>query len=112
MPSDLTRKPPQRHRQRTRVVAVVVSGAFGLPLLFVFGVTLRELSRPPEPSIYAAPDAPPVPAAPPESVAPPESSADTTSATASPQDPSTDPLRSIPPLPDASGGPPAPDSGL
>ena len=61
MPADDVRKPPQRYRQRTRVVAVIVSGAFALPVLFVFGVTLRELSRPPEPSIYAAPPAPPEP---------------------------------------------------
>ncbi|MXX08643.1 MAG: hypothetical protein F4Z67_03240, partial [Synechococcus sp. SB0667_bin_8] len=61
MPADDVRKPPQRYRQRIRVVAAVVSGAFALPVLFVFGVTLRELSRPPEPSIYAAPPAPPQP---------------------------------------------------
>ncbi|MYG38828.1 MAG: hypothetical protein F4162_07670, partial [Synechococcus sp. SB0676_bin_10] len=61
MPADDVRKPPQRYRQRIRVVAAVVSGAFALPVLFVFGVTLRELSRPPEPSIYAAPPAPPEP---------------------------------------------------
>ena len=61
MPADDVRKPPQRYRQRTWVVAVIVSGAFALPVLFVFGVTLRELSRPPEPSIYAAPPAPPEP---------------------------------------------------
>jgi len=40
------RKLPQRHRQRVRVVAVIVAGAFALPELFVFGVTLRELSTP------------------------------------------------------------------
>ncbi|KKZ12265.1 MAG: hypothetical protein TQ37_05830 [Candidatus Synechococcus spongiarum 15L] len=57
MPSDDARKSPQRHRQRTRTVAVIVSGVFALPVLFVFGMTLRELSRPPEPSIYAAPPA-------------------------------------------------------
>ncbi|HBP52935.1 MAG TPA: hypothetical protein DD643_00615 [Synechococcus sp. UBA8638] len=64
MPADDVSKPPQRYRQRIRVVAVIVSSAFALPVLFVFGVTLRELSRPPEPSIYAAPPAPPPPEAP------------------------------------------------
>lgn len=59
MPSDDARKPPQRYPRRMRVVATILSGAFALPVLFMFGVTLREFSRPPEPSIYAAPAAPP-----------------------------------------------------
>lgn len=61
MSSDDARKPPQRYRQGTRMVAVVASGAFALPVLFVFGVTLQELAKPPEPSIYAAPPASPEP---------------------------------------------------
>lgn len=63
MPSDDVRQPPQRHHQRIRVVATLLSGAFALPVLFMFGVTVRELFKPPEPSIHAAP---PVPPAPPE----------------------------------------------
>ena len=74
MPSDDSRKSPQRYRQRIRVVAVIVSGAFALPVLFVFGMTLRELSKQPEPSIYEAPAAAPEPSTPetdsPESSAP------------------------------------------
>jgi len=86
------RKLPQRHRQRVRVVAVIVAGAFALPVLFVFGVTLRELSRPPEPSIYAAPPAPPesTPAIPSADAVPEGSS------------PSTEgPPLPLPPLPEA-----------
>jgi len=71
MSSDDARKPPQRYRQKTRVVAVLVSGAFTLPVLFVFGVTLRQLSKPPEPSIYAAPPAPPEPSSDPTSTTAP-----------------------------------------
>ncbi|MCY4174320.1 MAG: hypothetical protein OXF25_09740 [Cyanobacteria bacterium MAG CAR3_bin_5] len=91
MAADDVRKPPQRYRQRVRVVAVIVSGAFALPVLFVFGVTLRELSRPPEPSIYAAPPAPPEPTpAIPSPTAVPEGSS-----------PSTEgPSLPLPPLPE------------
>ena len=59
MTSDDVRNPPHRYRQGTRVVAVVVSGAFALPVLFVFGMTLRGFFEPPEPSPYAAPTAAP-----------------------------------------------------
>ncbi|MCY4054949.1 MAG: hypothetical protein OXF67_03595 [Cyanobacteria bacterium MAG CAR4_bin_6] len=92
MADDDVRKPPQRYRQRVRVVAVIVSGAFALPVLFVFGVTLRELSRPPEPSIYAAPSTPPEPTpAIPSPTAVPEGSS-----------PSTEgPSLPLPPLPEA-----------
>jgi len=76
MPSDDARKPPQRYRQRMRMIATILSGAFALPVLFVFGVAVRELSRPPEPSIYAAPSPPP------------ETSTNTTSPPVPTQDPS------------------------
>ncbi len=66
----------QRYRQSTRVVAVVVSGAFAFPVLFVFGVALRELSKPPQPSIYAAPTAPPSPTPLPEPPLDPEAPLD------------------------------------
>ena len=52
MPSDDARKPPQRYHSRTRVLATLLSGAFALPMLFMFGVTVREIFRPPEPPVY------------------------------------------------------------
>ncbi|SAY38533.1 hypothetical protein [Candidatus Synechococcus spongiarum] len=61
MPSDDAKKPPQRHQQRIRMLATLLSGIFALPVLFTFGVTIRDLFKPPEPSIYAAPPAPPEP---------------------------------------------------
>ena len=61
MPSDDLRRSPQRYQQRIRLVATLLSAAFALPVLFMFGVTVRELSKPPEPSIYAAPAALPEP---------------------------------------------------
>ena len=54
------------YRGRTRVLAVVSATAFLLPLLYIFGVTIKEIVQPP-PSPYAAPPEPPEgPAAPEE----------------------------------------------
>lgn len=59
MPSDDARKLPRRYNQRIRVVAAILSAAFALPVLFVFGVAVRELSRSPEPANSGAPPTPP-----------------------------------------------------
>lgn len=42
------------HRGRIRALAVVSAAAFLLPLLYIFGVTIKEIIQPP-PSPYAAP---------------------------------------------------------
>ena len=61
MPSDDARKPPQRYHRKIRMVATLLSGAFALPVLFGFGLGIRQIFQPPEPAIHTLPPTPPEP---------------------------------------------------
>ena len=53
--------PKRYYHGRTRIVAVITTAGFLLPLLYIFGIAIKELIQPP-PSPYAAPpEAPEVP---------------------------------------------------